>query len=314
MSRLRDFTISPAAYARVALFALAALVLIVLTGVGVRVTESGLGCPDWPKCFGRVIPPLTAHSAIEFGNRLITGAVGLAVIAAAVLAARRRPYRSHLAILGALLPLGVVLQAVLGGLVVRYHLAPGLVIGHFILSMALLDAGFALAWCARYEPPERPRSHDAVSVWAVRGLVPLGQLTILLGTFATGAGPHRGEYKGQIVGRFDWRGSDTLNWLVTRHGVIAALYGIAAVAVWFVVRRAGADGRARRPLTLVCGLLAAQGVLGILQYRLHLPAELVWLHVALATGTWVSTLWSVGAAGRLAPSAARMRSASAVAA
>jgi cytochrome c oxidase assembly protein subunit 15 len=135
----------------------------------------------------------------------------------------------------------------------------------------------------------------------VRALVPLGQLTILLGTVATASGPHAGAHAGQLVQRFDFRGSQTLSWTVERHGVIAAAFGLAAVAVWLLLRRSGADGRARRPLTFVIALLALQGLLGILQYRLELPAALVWLHVAAATGTWLSVLWAVGAAGRLAP-------------
>ena len=130
----------------------AALALIVLTGAGVRLTGSGLGCPDWPKCYGGTVPPLDTHAVIEYGNRLLTGFVGLAVIAASVLAWFRRPFRWHLALFGALLPLGVIGQAILGALVVKYHLAPGLVMCHFILSMLLLDASFALAWCSRYEP------------------------------------------------------------------------------------------------------------------------------------------------------------------
>src|SRR4051794_14942665 len=170
-----SFSVTPAQYRTVAVVALAALALIVLTGAGVRLTGSGLGCPDWPKCYGRTIPPLNTHSAIEFGNRLVTGAVGLVVIAAALLAWLRRPFRWHLALFGALLPLGVVGQAVLGGLVVRHHLAPGLVMSHFILSMILLDAAFALFWCSRYEPGERARSHDFAGVWGVRCLIPFGQ-------------------------------------------------------------------------------------------------------------------------------------------
>src|SRR3954468_753817 len=174
--------ISPQRYAQVTLVALVALALIVLTGAGVRLTGSGLGCPDWPKCYGRTIPPLDFHSTIEFGNRMLTGFVGLAVIAASGLAFLRRPFRWHLAALGVLLPVGVIGQAVLGGLVVRHHLAPGLVMGHFVLSMMLLDASFALAWCSRYEPGERAASTDRLGVWAVRALVPLGQLTIFVGT------------------------------------------------------------------------------------------------------------------------------------
>jgi heme a synthase len=300
--RLRSrLEISPERYAQVTLVALAALALIVLTGAGVRLTGSGLGCPDWPKCYGGTTPPIEFHAVIEYGNRLLTGFVGFAVIAASVLAWFRRPYRWHLALFGALLPLGVVGQAVLGALVVKYHLAPGLVMSHFILSMMLLDAAFALAWCSRYEPWERRRSSDRLGVWAVRALIPLGQLTILAGTIATASGPHAGAHEGQLVHRFDFEGTGTLEWIVQRHAVIAAIYGFAAIAVWFLLRRPGADGRALRPLTLVLALLALQGAVGGLQWALELPAGIVWVHVAIATGNWLAMLWTVAAAGRLEP-------------
>jgi cytochrome c oxidase assembly protein subunit 15 len=293
--------ISPERYAQVTLVALAALALIVLTGAGVRLTGSGLGCPDWPKCYGGSTPPLESHAVIEYGNRLLTGFVGFAVIAASVLAFFRRPYRWHLALFGALLPLGVIGQAILGALVVKYHLAPGLVMSHFILSMMLLDAAFALAWCSRYEPWERRRSDDRLSVWAVRALIPMGQLTILAGTIATASGPHAGAHEGQLVHRFDFEGAATLEWVVQRHATIAAIYGLAAVAVWFLLRRPGADGRALRPLGLVIALLALQGAIGGIQWALELPAGMVWLHVAVATGNWLAMLWAVAAAGRLEP-------------
>ena len=293
--------ISPTRYAQVTLVALAALSLIVLTGAAVRLTGSGLGCPDWPKCYGGTTPPLEFHAVIEYGNRLLTGFVGFAVIAASVLAFFRRPYRWHLALFGALLPLGVIGQAVLGALVVKYHLAPGLVMSHFILSMMLLDAAFALAWCSRYEPWERRRSRDRLSVWAVRALIPLGQLTIHAGTIATASGPHAGAHEGQLVHRFDFEGTGTLEWVVQRHAVIATVYGIAAIAVWFLLRRPGADGRAFKPLTLVIGLLALQGAIGGIQWGLELPAGIVWLHIAIATGNWLAMLWTVAAAGRLEP-------------
>jgi cytochrome c oxidase assembly protein subunit 15 len=297
---MRDrLRISPQLYARVALVALAALSLIVLTGAGVRLTGSGLGCPDWPKCYGGTVPPLDTHAVIEYGNRLLTGFVGLAVIAASVLAWFRRPFRGHLALFGALLPLGVIGQAILGALVVKYHLAPGLVMSHFILSMLLLDASFALAWCARYESWERRRSGDRLGVWAVRGLVPLGQLTILAGTIATASGPHAGAHEGQLVHRFDFEGTGTLEWVVQRHSAIAAAFGLAAIAVWLLLRRPGGDSRAVRPLTAVIGLLALQGAVGGLQWALELPSEIVWLHVALATATWLAMLWAVATAGRL---------------
>ncbi len=236
--------ITPQRYAKVTLVALGALSLIVLTGAGVRLTGSGLGCPDWPKCYGQTVPPLDTHAVIEYGNRLLTGFVGFAVIAASVLAFFRRPYRWHLALFGALLPLGVIGQAILGALVVKYHLAPGLVMLHFILSMMLLDAAFALAWCSRYEPWERRRSSDRLGVWAVRALIPLGQLTILAGTIATASGPHAGAHAGQLVHRFTFEGNGTLEWVVQRHAAIATVFGLAAIAVWFLLRRPGGDRRA----------------------------------------------------------------------
>lgn len=299
--RLSRLEISPERYAQVTLIALCALALIVLTGAGVRLTGSGLGCPDWPKCYGGTTPPLESHAVIEYTNRLITGIVGFAVIAAALLAWFRRPFRGHLALFGALLPVGVIGQAILGALVVKYHLAPGLVMSHFILSMMLLDAAFALAWCSRYEPWERRRSEDRLGVWAVRALIPLGQLTILAGTIATASGPHAGAHAGQLVHRFDFEGTKTLEWVVQRHAVIATVYGLAAIGVWFLLRRPGGDRRALKPLTVVLGLLALQGVIGGVQWWLELPGEIVWVHVAVATGNWLAMLWTVAAAGRLEP-------------
>ena len=300
--RLRDrLEISPQRYAQVTAVALGALALIVLTGAGVRLTGSGLGCPDWPQCYGGTTPPLESHAVIEYGNRLLTGFVGFAVIAACVLAFFRQPYRWHLALFGALLPLGVIGQAVLGALVVKYHLAPGLVMSHFILSMMLLDAAFALAWCSRYEPWERRRSRDRLSVWSVRALIPLGQLTILAGTIATASGPHAGAHAGQLVHRFTFEGAKTLEWVVQRHAAIATVYGFAAIGVWFLLRRPGGDRRAVRPLTWVLGLLALQGAVGGLQWALELPSEIVWVHVAIATLNWLAMLWTVATAGRLEP-------------
>jgi cytochrome c oxidase assembly protein subunit 15 len=293
--------ITPQLYAKVALVAVAALALIVLTGAAVRLTGSGLGCPDWPRCYGGTVPPLETHAVIEYGNRLLTGFVGLAVIAASLLAWFRRPFRSHLALFGAMLPLGVLAQAILGALVVKHHLAPGLVMGHFILSMLLLDAAFALAWCARYEPGERRFSTDRLGVWSVRALIPLGQLTILAGTISTGSGPHAGAHEGELVHRFDFEGAGTLEWIVQRHSAIAALFGLAALGVWLLLRRSGGDRRATGPLAWVIALLGLQGAVGGLQWALELPSELVWLHVALATTTWLAMLWTVATAGRLEP-------------
>src|SRR4051812_31988540 len=295
-------TLTPAAYQRVAEIALAALTPIVFTGAAVRLTGSGLGCPDWPKCYGGVAPPLETHAWIEYGNRLISGFVGLAAVAAGVLAFRRRPFRRDLAVLGVLLPLGVVSQAVLGGFTVRNHLAPGFVMGHFALSMLVLCAAVALAWRARYEPGERPRLLDRAGVWAVRALLPLGAVTIFFGTAATAAGPHAGGAgTGDTIDRLEWKGSATLSWAIHQHGAIATVLGVAVVGVYFLLRRRDAPEDVWSPVATAAVLLAIQGVVGAIQSALHVPWEMVWVHVVLATLTWLALLWSTAAAGRPVP-------------
>lgn len=239
------------------------------------------------------------NAVIEYGNRIITGFVGLAVIAASLLAFFRRPYRWHLAAIGVILPLGVIAQAALGALVVKHHLPPELVMGHFILSMILLDAGFALAWCSRYEPGERRFSRDRLGVWAVRGLIPFGQLTVLLGTITTGSGPHAGDLDGELVRRFEFKGAETLEWMMQRHAASAIVFLLAAIAVFLILRRRGGDRRASKPIKVVISLLGAQIAVGVIQWRLHLPAELVWVHIVLATSIWLAVLWAVATAGQL---------------
>lgn len=306
--RTNGFTISPSAYRKVAYAALLFLWLIILTGAGVRLTGSGLGCPDWPKCYGGYVAPAKLHAWIEYGNRLISGIVGIAAIAAGILAWRRRPFRWELALFGALLPLGVIAQAGLGALTVKNHLAPGFVMGHYILSMLILDAAFALAWCSTYEPRQRKWSSDFFGVWAVRCLLPIGALTIAVGTAVTAAGPHAGGAgTGDIINRLDFKGADTLAWLAARHGILAGFFLLSVVLVIAFLLRPGSERRAVRPLSILAGLLVVQATIGITQYRLELPAELVWVHVFFATIIWLAMLWSVARAGRIAPREERDR-------
>jgi cytochrome c oxidase assembly protein subunit 15 len=318
LERLRErtngYTVTPAQYVRFAYAALAALTLIVLSGAAVRLTGSGLGCPTWPKCYGNVYPPLNTHAVIEFSNRVLTVPVSLAAGLAWLAAVRRRPYRRDLVWLGALLPLGVVGQAVLGGFTVKGALDYGWVMGHFALSMLILVVAMALVWRATHEsggvdeqaaartPPDR------TLVWSIRALVALGALTIFAGTAATAAGPHAGGSPGQKINRLSFDGRGTMDFVIHRHAEIAFVFSLAAVAIWWLGRRRAAEPLIQRCLTVVCVLLALQGAVGLDQYETHLPTELVWVHVGLACGTWLAALRAAFAAGRLAPR--RLRSAS----
>jgi heme a synthase len=317
--RTNGYTVTPEQYVRFAYGGLVALTLIVLTGAAVRLTGSGLGCPTWPKCYGNVYPPLNTHAVIEFANRMVTFPVTIAAGAAWLAAVRRRPYRRDLARLGALLPLGVVGQAVLGGFTVKGALDYGWVMGHFALSMLILLAAVVLVWRASHEPAEengdaepaiaRPieaESDRTLALW-LRGLVALGALTIFAGTAATAAGPHAGGSPGQKINRLSFNGHGTMDFVIHRHAEIALAFSLLSVAAWWLARRRGAAETVRRPLNVLCMLLALQGVVGLDQYETHLPTELVWVHVGLACGAWISVLWAACATGALLPSRAKGR-------
>jgi len=297
--RTDGYTLTPRQYVVVAYVALAALTAIVLTGAAVRLTDSGLGCPQWPRCYGKLYPPLSTHAVIEFSNRLLTGPVSIAAGLAWVGALRRRPYRRDLTLLAALLPLGVLGQAVLGGLTVRGKLDYGWVMGHFALSMLILVAAAALVWRATYEPGERPPRGDRTLVMCARALVALGALTIFAGTAATAAGPHAGGNAGERINRLSFDGRGTMDFVIHRHAEIALAFSLLAVLTWWLARRRGADAAVRRATTALCALVALQGAVGLDQYETHLPTELVWVHVALACAAWLAALWTVYAAGRL---------------
>lgn len=298
LDRLPTFT--PAQFRKFSWVALFFLTAVVLTGAAVRLTGSGLGCPDWPQCHGKAVPPLGFNTFVEYGNRLFSAAIGFVSLFVWFAALRRTPRRRDLVWVSALLPLGCLAQGVLGGFTVKNHLAPGFVMAHFLLSMVILIAAVALVWRARYEDDaERPRSEDRWTVYLVRLAAVLGGVVIFLGTLATAAGPHPGDNDGELVHRLDFKGAETLVWLIHRHAIFATLLGISVVLAWFLARRRTTNVQLVEALTVSGVLMAGQGLVGSVQYGLKLPADMVWVHVTLAAITWISLLWAVGAAGRI---------------
>jgi heme a synthase len=138
-------------------------------------------------------------------------------------------------------------------------------------------------------------------VVATRVLVVYGAIVIVAGTFATAAGPHAGGAgTGDVVERLDAWGASTLKSLIMLHGHMATAMGIVAVALWGLAlyRRAGRP--LMRALTVVCLLMAAQGIVGLVQYHNALPAEVVWVHASLPAVLWSVLVWTWVAAGSLA--------------
>lgn len=298
----RRLEVSPHRYHQIATAALILLTVIVFSGAAVRLTGSGLGCDGWPACEkGQVVAPLETHAIIEFTNRMFSGIVALGAIAAGLFAFFRVPRRRDLCWLGVMLPLGVVAQAVLGGLAVVYDLKPGFVMGHFGLSLLIIIAAWALYWRSRDGYEEgliEPGAPDRLTMWAVRAVTVLGAFMVFVGTAATAAGPHAGgSGTGDLVERLYIKGADTLDWAVQQHTIVGVVLGIVALVTFALAWFRGASRQLLWALGTVLVLLGVQGLVGAIQYQSELPAELVWVHVVIATLLWVAMLWAWSVAG-----------------
>jgi cytochrome c oxidase assembly protein subunit 15 len=302
LDRLRErWPVSPRVHAYAAWAALVLFTLIVISGAAVRLTGSGLGCPEWPRCNGTSVTPSNGHAYIEFSNRMITTPVSIAALLCLAFALLRRPYRRDFTVLGALLAVGVLIQAVLGGITVLTGLNPVTVMSHFLLSMATLVVAMTLVWRVVRERVGKPQTpvHDALLVGLTRALTVAGGVVVVVGTAVTASGPYAGgEGTDDTAKRLGIFGDDTFKTVIMVHARVAAVFGVAAVALWLFARFRGARDL-YRPLTAVCICVAITGIIGTLQYHvLDYPAWTVWLHVASVCLTWNALIWSFLAAGR----------------
>ena len=273
-------TISPERYRKITIAALAALATIIVTGASVRLTNSGLGCDDWPNCSSeRLIDVSSMHAAIEQLNRFFTGVVGIAVIAAVLGSlVRAGERRRDLVWLSVWLVLGVIANAVLGGITVLVDLHPIAVQGHLLLSMATIVGGTILVRRAS-EPDGVPRRRVVTETtqqlsWALFGVA---CIAIVTGTIVTGAGPHAGDENAE---RLDI----AIPTAARIHGVTVIITILIALAIAWRIRNHADDRRALTGVVstwLFVGLM--QGALGYIQYFNGVPALLVGIHVAGAT-------------------------------
>src|SRR4051794_31573638 len=185
--------VSPERFHDLAVAALAATVLIVITGGAVRVTGSRLGCSSWPNCEpGHLVAPLGYHQWVEFGNRLVSTVIVIVTALALVGALRRTPRRRDLTWLAAGLVAGVLGQVVLGGITVYFDLRPPLVMAHFLLSMLLVvDAAVLVHRSGPLRTP--PADYRRELLVLTRVLAAVGAVVLVLGTVVTGTGPHSGD-------------------------------------------------------------------------------------------------------------------------
>ncbi|MFJ6677020.1 heme A synthase [Actinosynnema sp. NPDC091369] len=262
---------------------------IAVTGSIVRVTGSGLGCPTWPQCFeGSLVPvehPEVAslHQWVEFGNRTLTGVVGVIAGLCVLAAWFHRPRRKRVVVLALVQFGGVVAQAVIGGFTVLTGLLWWTVSVHFLVSMLLVwFAVLLVAALGEGDEPARPLVPRGLLKLQVVQAVTLGFL-LLAGTFVTAAGPHAGD---AATPRLDLP-VDTLSQL---HADLLFLFLGMLIALGFALRGHPVP---RRPYYALVGVVLAQGALGMVQYWTGVPEVLVSLHVLGAGAVVVATaaLW-----------------------
>jgi cytochrome c oxidase assembly protein subunit 15 len=260
--------------------------VIVVSGAAVRLSGSGLGCSDWPRCNSeKFIDVSTTHGAIEQINRLFTGLV-TAIVIAAVLAARFRvPYRKDLVMLSWGLVAGVIGQIVLGGIVVLTDLHPLANQGHFVLSMVLVANALVLHHRAKIDrKADRLTSLSGLQK-LIRLTVVMGSVALITGTVVTGSGPHAGDEKAR---RFDL----AITTVARIHGISVLI----AIALLLIVAWKMKQQRVQQlfgPLEMVLVLAILQATVGYVQYFNDIPALLVGIHIFGATMFFLSlvNLW-----------------------
>jgi len=278
--------VSPRRFLQIALATVGVLALVVTSGAFVRLTGSGLGCDNWPRCGSTPFPAQDFHAMVEFGNRVVA-LCGIFAALATWHAARRVPGLPR-RVTGAALAafLGTVAQIPLGGLTVILDLHPLAVMTHFLLALAVVALSVVVALEAASRatglgPPVAPRWLRAVVVVGVVACA----VMVVTGAVATASGPHPGA--DQDVHRLGLGIRDT----VYVHVRAVAAYGLGFLLVgWQLLRaRRQAPGVVRLAVALL-GVLVVQMVVGEVQYRNALPWGLVLVHVSLAAAIWALTV------------------------
>ncbi|WP_028648277.1 heme A synthase [Nocardiopsis sp. CNT312] len=280
---------------------------IAVTGATVRVTSSGLGCSEWPKCTPESFVPVggdhpALNAAIEFGNRTLTFLVLAVGVITLVAVLRSRPRRRDLTRLAVIIPFGVLGQGVVGGITVWTGLHPASVGAHFLLSLVVTFIAVAL-YVRCQEPEGAPQVSTGPGLHALSiGLVVVGFLLMVAGTVVTGTGPHGGDAEAP-------RWGFALESVTRMHSSLAWLTLLGAAAAAVAAFRGDARRPVRRSALALAAVVVAQGVLGYVQYALELPEWLVVAHVLGSTLTWIAIARLYFSTTRLVPDGERELSA-----
>jgi cytochrome c oxidase assembly protein subunit 15 len=252
-------------------------VLIIGTGGAVRLTGSGLGCPTWPRCTPDSLvntPEMGIHGIIEFGNRTLTGVVGILALAVVVLVWRMRKERRGMFVLALVVLGGIVAQAVVGGITVLTGLNPFIVGFHYIASVVLVTV--CAAFLTLMYLPTGPRER-AVPTWfagLVHATTGILALTVVFGVLTTGAGPHSGDAAAVQRNGFDAE--------ILEHVHAWPGYALFVLTLVIVVLAWRLRLPVRRWATALLAVELVQIAVGLYQARNGLPELAVGIHMVLA--------------------------------
>ncbi len=264
---------------------LGVLLANIVTGAAVRLSDSGLGCPDWPTCsHQRLTPPLSLHPVVEFGNRVVVFLLVVACLATAVASFIRRPARSDLRWLSGGLLLGVVGEAVLGAVVVYTKLNAYVVVTHFMVGIALLTVGVVLTLRANHATGRGTLQVSRGALRITRLLLVMLIGVLVAGATTTGAGPHAG-------GKGAKRIPIGLEDMTRIHAEVVIASVLVLLALLWVLWRTDAPRTNQDGARILLAVVAVQGLVGYVQFFTHLPALLVGVHVFGATMVWSTALW-----------------------
>src|SRR5437588_4804724 len=233
--------------------------LVVLGGV-VRVSGSGLGCPDWPLCHGRLLPPLNLHAIIEYSHRTTTVLATTLMVLTAVMAWLWLRRRRDL-VTGATLALGLlVVQITLGAITVKLELPPIVVLVHLANAMALLGAVSVTAVAAMTTPIRGP--HDVMAMRWARAAAAGTYLLIVSGSLVVASGASGACDAWPLCGggfslAFDGRPS-----IQILHRALAGLIGLLVVISLLVMARHRREPAVRGTVALTLAALAFQVAVG----------------------------------------------------
>ena len=267
--------------------------LVVLGGV-VRVSGSGLGCPDWPLCHGRLLPPLDLHAIIEYSHRTTASLTSVLVVLTAVVAWLAWRKRRDL-VIPATVALGLlIVQVVLGAITVRLELPPMIVLAHLATAMALLGAVCVTASnarLARSAPLASAGGPASRTTWLARAAAGGTYLLIISGSLVVGSGASGSCDAWPLCGGGFSFGFDGLPAIQLLHRGVAAAIGLLIVySLVSVLARHRRQPAVRATVALTLAALAFQVAVGAAVVSLRLPAALRGLHLALASAVWAGTV------------------------